>query len=54
MLPSFCCYMQHTEKLEKVVEEGNYYGAQQMYKSISARYMHYPNPAPQTIFDIII
>ncbi|KAK9913298.1 hypothetical protein M0R45_037120 [Rubus argutus] len=27
------------EKLEKVVEEGNYYGAQQMYKSISARYV---------------
>ncbi|XP_059454028.1 protein GET4-like [Corylus avellana] len=29
---------EHVEKLEKVVEEGNYYGAQQMYKSISARY----------------
>ncbi|XP_062160271.1 protein GET4 [Alnus glutinosa] len=29
---------EHIEKLEKVVEEGNYYGAQQMYKSISARY----------------
>lgn len=30
--------MQHIEKLEKIVEEGNFYGAQQMYKSISARY----------------
>ncbi|KAE8124776.1 hypothetical protein FH972_019630 [Carpinus fangiana] len=29
---------EHIEKLEKVAEEGNYYGAQQMYKSISARY----------------
>ncbi|OIW06556.1 hypothetical protein TanjilG_03950 [Lupinus angustifolius] len=27
------------DKLEKVVNEGNYYGAQQMYKSISARYV---------------
>ncbi|KAF6160792.1 hypothetical protein GIB67_035993 [Kingdonia uniflora] len=27
------------EKLEKTVKEGNYYGAQQMYKSISARYI---------------
>lgn len=26
-------------KLEKVVKEGNYYGAQQMYKSFSARYV---------------
>ncbi|MCD7446913.1 hypothetical protein HAX54_018884 [Datura stramonium] len=26
------------DKLEKVVKEGNYYGAQQMYKSTSARY----------------
>ncbi|XP_052199284.1 protein GET4 isoform X2 [Diospyros lotus] len=31
--------MQHVEKLAKVVEEGNSYGAQQMYKSISARYI---------------
>ncbi|CAB4270592.1 unnamed protein product [Prunus armeniaca] len=30
---------ENIEKLEKVVEEGNYYGAQQMYKSISARYV---------------
>ncbi|XP_021897915.1 Golgi to ER traffic protein 4 homolog [Carica papaya] len=29
---------EHIEKLEKIVEEGNFYGAQQMYKSISARY----------------
>ncbi|KAL2487647.1 hypothetical protein Fot_40939 [Forsythia ovata] len=27
-----------TEKIKKVVDEGNYYGAQQMYKSFSARY----------------
>ncbi|KAG8372809.1 hypothetical protein BUALT_Bualt12G0105700 [Buddleja alternifolia] len=27
------------EKIKKVVEEGNYYGAQQMYKSFSARYI---------------
>ncbi|XP_061988743.1 protein GET4-like isoform X2 [Rosa rugosa] len=27
------------EQIEKVVEEGNYYGAQQLYKSISARYV---------------
>ncbi|KAB5544179.1 hypothetical protein DKX38_012291 [Salix brachista] len=27
------------EKLEDVINEGNYYGAQQMYKSISARYL---------------
>ncbi|KAG6763580.1 hypothetical protein POTOM_031006 [Populus tomentosa] len=27
------------EKLEKMINEGNYYGAQQMYKSISARYV---------------
>ncbi|KAL6123834.1 hypothetical protein ACLB2K_076351 [Fragaria x ananassa] len=27
------------EKFEKVVEEGNYYGAQQLYKSITARYV---------------
>ena len=34
----FCFSMQNIEKLKKVVEESNYYGAQQMYKSISARY----------------
>nr|XP_011469680.1 PREDICTED: Golgi to ER traffic protein 4 homolog isoform X2 [Fragaria vesca subsp. vesca] len=27
------------EKFEKVVEEGNYYGAQQLFKSITARYV---------------
>jgi hypothetical protein len=31
--------LENIEKLEKVVEGGNYYGAQQMYKSISARYL---------------
>ncbi|XP_056841973.1 protein GET4 isoform X2 [Raphanus sativus] len=30
---------EHIDKLKKVVEEGNYYGALQMYKSISARYV---------------
>ncbi|KAK7379800.1 hypothetical protein VNO78_34320 [Psophocarpus tetragonolobus] len=30
---------ENIEKLEKVVNEGNYYGAQQMYKSVSARYV---------------
>ncbi|KAJ7970391.1 Golgi to ER traffic protein 4-like [Quillaja saponaria] len=30
---------ENIEKLEKVVNEGNHYGAQQMYKSISARYV---------------
>ncbi|KAK7279695.1 hypothetical protein RJT34_24752 [Clitoria ternatea] len=30
---------ENIEKLDKVVNEGNYYGAQQMYKSISARYV---------------
>ncbi|TKY51550.1 Golgi to ER traffic protein 4-like [Spatholobus suberectus] len=30
---------ENIEKLEKIVSEGNYYGAQQMYKSISARYV---------------
>ncbi|KAF7820092.1 Golgi to ER traffic protein 4-like protein [Senna tora] len=30
---------ENIDKLEKVVKEGNYYGAQQMYKSISARYI---------------
>ncbi|KAB1212216.1 hypothetical protein CJ030_MR5G024984 [Morella rubra] len=30
---------ENIEKLEKVVEEGNYYGAQQMYKSTCARYV---------------
>lgn len=36
----FAFSMQNIDKLKKVVEEGNYYGAQQMYKSISARYEH--------------
>ncbi|OIW21391.1 hypothetical protein TanjilG_02558 [Lupinus angustifolius] len=30
---------QNIDKLEKVVSAGNYYGAQQMYKSITARYV---------------
>ncbi|KAK6142645.1 hypothetical protein DH2020_022993 [Rehmannia glutinosa] len=30
---------ENVEKIKKVVEEGNYYGAQQMYKSFSARYI---------------
>ncbi|XP_059628257.1 protein GET4 [Cornus florida] len=30
---------ENIEKIEKVVNDGNYYGAQQMYKSISARYV---------------
>ncbi|KAL0424891.1 UNVERIFIED_CONTAM: Golgi to ER traffic protein 4 [Sesamum radiatum] len=30
---------ENIEKIKKVVEEGNYYGAQQMYKSIGARYI---------------
>ncbi|KAM7499182.1 hypothetical protein LguiA_023596 [Lonicera macranthoides] len=30
---------ENIEKLEKIVQGGNYYGAQQMYKSISARYL---------------
>ncbi|KAL6952048.1 hypothetical protein U1Q18_022041 [Sarracenia purpurea var. burkii] len=30
---------ENVEKLANVVKEGNYYGAQQMYKSISARYI---------------
>ncbi|KAL3506995.1 hypothetical protein ACH5RR_032377 [Cinchona calisaya] len=30
---------ENIDKLEKVVKEGNYYGAQQMYKSLSARYV---------------
>ncbi|CBI31514.3 unnamed protein product, partial [Vitis vinifera] len=29
---------EHIDKLEKTVNDGDYYGAQQMYKSISARY----------------
>lgn len=33
--------MQNIDKLEKVVNEGNYYGAQQMYKSISARFKQF-------------
>lgn len=31
--------LQQIEKLEGVIKEGNSYGAQQMYKSISARYI---------------
>lgn len=34
--------MQTIEKLEKTVDAGNYYEAQQMYKSISARYEDLP------------
>ncbi|XP_030545122.1 protein GET4 isoform X1 [Rhodamnia argentea] len=30
---------ENIEKLEKVVSEGNFYGAQQMYKTVSARYI---------------
>ncbi|OIS97765.1 PREDICTED: Golgi to ER traffic protein 4 homolog [Nicotiana attenuata] len=30
---------ENIDKLEKVVKQGNYYGAQQMFKSISARYV---------------
>ncbi|PHT70311.1 hypothetical protein T459_25415 [Capsicum annuum] len=30
---------ENIEKLEKVVKQGNYYEAQQMFKSISARYV---------------
>ncbi|XVE99382.1 hypothetical protein REPUB_Repub03eG0193300 [Reevesia pubescens] len=30
---------ENIDKLEKVINEGNFYGAQQMYKSISARYV---------------
>uniref|UniRef100_A0A7C9DZZ2 Golgi to ER traffic protein 4 n=1 Tax=Opuntia streptacantha TaxID=393608 RepID=A0A7C9DZZ2_OPUST len=30
---------ENIEKFEKVINEGNYYGAQQMYKSISVRYV---------------
>lgn len=33
--------VQNIEKLEKVVNEGNYYGAQQMYKSVSARFVQF-------------
>lgn len=39
-ISSFLRFGQNIEKLEKVVNEGNYYGAQQMYKSISARFVH--------------
>ncbi|WJX68103.1 hypothetical protein P8452_52505 [Trifolium repens] len=28
---------ENVDKLEKIVKDGNYYGAQQMYKSLSAR-----------------
>ncbi|KVI06901.1 Uncharacterized protein family UPF0363 [Cynara cardunculus var. scolymus] len=30
--------LENIEKLKKIVDEGNYYGAQQMYKTTSARY----------------
>ncbi|PIN11085.1 hypothetical protein CDL12_16316 [Handroanthus impetiginosus] len=30
---------ENIEKIKKVVDEGNYYGAQQMYKSFGARYI---------------
>ena len=29
--------MQHVDRLEKIIKDGDYYGAQQMYKSVSAR-----------------
>lgn len=35
------CELQNVDKLEKVVKDGNYYGAQQMYKSISARFKQF-------------
>ncbi|KAK8535995.1 hypothetical protein V6N12_012658 [Hibiscus sabdariffa] len=38
-LPPVQAEMQNIDKLEKVINEGNRYGAQQMYKSISARYV---------------
>ena len=37
-LSPFEIVLKHIDKLKKVVEEGNYYGALQMYKSISARF----------------
>lgn len=36
-----CLEVQNIEKLEKVVNDGNYYGAQQMYKSVSARFTQF-------------
>lgn len=36
-----CLEVQNIEKLEKVVNDGNYYGAQQMYKSVSARFIQF-------------
>jgi hypothetical protein len=35
------CELQNVDKLEKVVKNGNYYGAQQMYKSLSARFKQF-------------
>jgi hypothetical protein len=35
------CELQNVAKLEKVVKDGNYYGAQQMYKSLSARFKQF-------------
>jgi hypothetical protein len=35
------CELQNVDKLEKVVKDGNYYGAQQMYKSLSARFKQF-------------
>ncbi|CAN1798496.1 Protein GET4 [Linum perenne] len=35
---SFFFVFQNVDKLDKVIKGGNFYGAQQMYKSISARY----------------
>ena len=35
-------FMQTLEKLEKSVQAGNYYEAQQMYKTIYARQLIYP------------
>lgn len=38
-LDLFNFLFQNVEKIKKVVDEGNYYGAQQMYKSFGARYV---------------
>ncbi|CAI0411649.1 unnamed protein product [Linum tenue] len=38
-LTFFVTNFQNIDKLEKVIKDGNCYGAQQMYKSISARYI---------------
>ncbi|CAN1338573.1 Protein GET4 [Linum perenne] len=37
-LNTFFFVFQNVDKLDKVIKGGNFYGAQQMYKSISARY----------------